>query len=363
QILEIVKQLDVRRRQALIETALVEISGSLDERLGVELGYVSVDQTADGQTNGGFGLSSFGMSELQDTDGDGIVDFRLPLGLTPDTSGVPGITAGIFNGKDFAVPFLIQALKSTSDSNILSMPSVLVNDNEEAWIQSKREQPTFTTNLTSAGPSETFKEYVEAGIKLNISPSISAGNFLRLAIKLEVSTFVASTQQPPPKSTRELQSFATLPDGHTMVIGGIVVDDESATSDMIPWLGELPLFGWLFRSNADNDQKTNLYVFITPHIISDDFATLDDLSYMKKKEMEALNGKIYLVDPDWERDNADTRILDAGVAGVFDLPSYASPPGGEVGAEVKPVSPSAELNEIPRHYGEQPAGEPDAKNK
>lgn len=353
QILEIVKKLDTRRRQVLIESALVEISGTLDERLGVELGYVSVDDTPSNGTNRGFGVTTFGLSTQVDTDMDGIVDFRTPIGLSDGFSGTAGLTAGIFSGKDFGVPILVNALKTTSDSNILSMPSVLVNDNEEAFINSKREQPTFTTNLTSAGPSETFREYVEAGIKLNISPSISAGNFLRLLIRLEVSSFLPSLQDPPPKSTRLIESSVTLPNGHTMVIGGIVTDDQTSTRDGTPWLSELPLFGWLFRNNVTDNEQTNLYVFLTPHIISDDFATLDDLSYLKKKEMEALNGKIYLVDPDWDRDVPDTRVLDAGVAGVFDLPSYASPPGGEVDVPV-PVTPT-DANPLPSTYGEQPA--------
>src|SRR5690606_33853574 len=115
-------------------------------------------------------------------------------------------------------------------------------------------------------------------------------------------------------------------DGHTMVVGGIVSDEAQNSRDGVPWLSELPLFGFLFRQTFDTANRINLYSFITPHIISDDFANLDDISYTKKKEMEALNGKIHLVDPDWDRDNADTRILDSGIAGVFDLPAYASPP-------------------------------------
>jgi general secretion pathway protein D len=339
QVLEVIKRLDLRRRQVLIETALVEISGGVEDTLGVELGYVSVDETPDDDTARGFGVSSFGLSTLQDTDGDGIVDFRLPLGLEPDSQGVPGITAGIFGGKDFSVPLIVNALSRTTSANVLSLPSVLVNDNEAAYIRTIDERPSFTVSQGVNSDQTSFNEYVEAGIQLDISPSISAGNYLRLAVKLEVSAFLPGNTDPPPRTKRELETSVTLPDGHTMVIGGIVRDDQRSGSDRLPWLGDLPVLGFLFRSDTDTDDRTTLYVFITPHIISDDFATLDDLSYEKKKEMEALNGKIYLVDTDWDRNNADTRVLDAAVAGVFDMPSYASPVAGEQEPQPKAAAP------------------------
>ncbi len=353
QVLEVIKRLDVRRRQVLIETALVEISGTLDNALGVELGYVSQDdQGGTGIATGGFGLSNFGLSTLEDTNGDGIADRRIPIGIGDGFNGVSGITAGIFGGKDFQVPIIINALESTTDANVLSMPSVLVNDNEKATIKTIDERPSFTISQGQVSDQTSFKEYIQAGIQLDISPSISAGNYLRLGLRLEVSAFLSGNTDPPPRTTRELDTAVTLPDGHTMVIGGIVRDDQRSNSDRLPWLGDFPLVGWLFRNGKDTDARTNLYVFLTPHIVSDDFATLDDLSFKKKKEMETLNGKIYLVDEDWDRNNADTRILDAAVSGVFNMPSYASPQAGEQNAKkpaaVKPdESGYGEVNPAP----------------
>lgn len=349
QVLEVIKRLDVRRRQVLIESALVEISGSLNHALGVELGYVSLDDSGNPDlSTGGFGLSNFGLSTLEDLNDDGIADRRIPIGLGDGFSDISGITAGIFGGKDFQVPIILNALQNTTDANVLSMPSVLVNDNEKANIKTKDERPSFTVSQGINSDQTSFNEYIEAGIQLEISPSISAGNYLRLTMKLEVSAFLPGSTDPPPRTTRELETAVTLPDGHTMVIGGIVKDDQRSNSDRLPWLGEFPIIGWLFRNDSDTDDRTNLYVFITPHIVSDDFATLDDLSYKKKKEMEALNGKIYLVDEDWDRDNADTRILDAAVAGVFDMPSYASPQSGEQPKE----EPKPKANPDVQTYGE-----------
>jgi general secretion pathway protein D len=351
QVLEVIKRLDVRRRQVLIESALVEISGTSDFDLGVELGFV--DLTFGSSTDdGGFGLSNFGLSELEDLDGDGFADRRVPLGLGPGASGAPGvsgITAGIFGGDDFQIPIVLKALGADTDANVLSMPSVLVNDNEKATIKTIDERPSFTVSQGQVSDQTSFKEYVEAGIQLDISPSISAGNYLRLNLKLEVSAFLPGDTDPPPRTKRELDTAVTLPDGHTMVIGGIVQDNQRSSNSKIPFLGDFPLIGWLFGTENSTDDTTNLYIFVTPHIVSDDFATLDDLSYKKKKEMETLNGKIYLVDEDWDRDNADTRILDAAVAGVFDMPSYASPAAGEM--DDRELKPKAAIDDS-AHYGE-----------
>ncbi len=343
QVLEVIKRLDVRRRQVLIETALVEISGTLDNALGVELGFVDLAPADSNHlADGGFGLSNFGLSKLEDTNGDGIADRRIPIGLGDGFAATSGITAGIFGGKDFQVPIIINALESTTDANVLSMPSVLVNDNEKATIKSIDERPSFTISQGQVSDQTSFKEYIQAGIQLDISPSISAGNYLRLGMRLEVSAFLPGNTDPPPRTTREIDTAVTLPDGHTMVIGGIVRDDQRSNSDKIPYLGDFPLLGFLFRNGKDQDQRTNLYIFLTPHIVSDDFATLDDLSFKKKKEMETLNGKIYLVDEDWDRDNADTRVLDAAISGVFNMPSYASPQAGEQPEKTKPAPPPAD---------------------
>ncbi|MEW6741953.1 MAG: secretin N-terminal domain-containing protein [Planctomycetota bacterium] len=318
ELLEIVKQLDVRPAQVLIEAAMIEISNTLGETLGVEL------QTVDADERNPFGVTSFGFSTLLDQDGDGFYDTRIPnIGQ--------GFTGGIFDPDSFEFPIILSALANEQNANVLSLPSILTNDNEEAVIQSTDEVP-YTTNTVNSSTGEAatsgFGGYAEAGIKMLISPTISAGNFVRLHLNLEISTF-SGTGSPPPKIKRNVDTQVTIPDGHTMVIGGLIIDDVTRREDKIPILGDIPLLGFFFRSSNDQTRKINLYVFITPHIISDDFASLDDLTYRHRREVESLDGKVELLNRFFPEDNADMREKSAAIDELFDMPSYVSPPGGE----------------------------------
>ena len=327
ELLEVIKKLDIRRRQVLIEAAIVEIQSRDDEALGIELGLVDLKDEGSGSYERPFGFTNFGLSELIDTDGDGLVDQRSPNVST-------GFTGGIFEGDGFAIPFILNTLQRRSDANILSMPSILTNDNEQAIIKALDNEPTFSFNQGQNTDSTTFDDYVEAGITLEISPSISAGNYLKLQVKITVSDFDdTSDTSPPPKSEREVSTAVTIPDGHTMIIGGVMTDDQTQVENKVPFLGDLPLVGWLFRSTSETQRKVNLYVFITPHIIGDDFANLDTISYRKKKEVQALNGDVMLIDPDFEYTNADRSVIDAGANWIFEIPSYAEPDTGETTEE------------------------------
>jgi len=333
ELLEVIKKLDIRRRQVLIEVALVELTSSDTESLSVELGGVHID---DGGTEP-FGITSFGLSDIDYDENTGTYT-RTPL-TTPPTGLYGGIINWPKNSDDdvFALPFLLSAIHENTSANILSMPSVLTNDNEEAEIKSMDNVPFAESNYhgDSGQSTETFGGYEDAGITVKISPSISAGNYLKLQVEILVSNFsgAAGPNIPPPKAEREVKTAVTMPDGHTMIIGGVITDDHTENKSKFPILGDLPLIGWLFRSTTESKRKVNLYVFITPHIIGDDFANLDDISYRKKKEAEALNGNIMLIDPDFEDTKADKSMIDAGADWIFEIPSYAEPDTGEVQRE------------------------------
>jgi general secretion pathway protein D len=344
ELLEVIKKLDIRRRQVLIEAAVVELTSRLDDVLGVELAGIDLKSadTTDPNYLRAFGFSDFGLSTLEDTTGNGFPDQRIPTVST-------GFTGGIFSGDGFAIPFLLYTLSREANANILTMPSILTNDNEEAEIQALDSEPTKSFNTyDTGGTSESFAGYEDAGITLTISPSISAGNYLKLQVKLEVSDFdESSDSNPPPRSERVVSTSVTIPDGHTMIIGGVLLNDETTIENKIPILGDLPLLGWLFRSKSETTRKANLYVFITPHIIGDDFANLDDISYKKKKEVEALTGDVLLIDPDFEYTNAEKQVIDAGAHWIFEIPSYAEPDTGETTQEyIEPAKDQIRTGEL-----------------
>jgi general secretion pathway protein D len=236
------------------------------------------------------------------------------------------------DGDDFSLPMLIAAMSEKRNSNVLNVPSVLVNNNVEARVETKEEQPTTTitaTGGTSGQTQENFNQYEEAGITMVISPSISGSNYLRLKVELEISNFIGSVQGaiPPPRSTRILRTEVTVPDGDTMVIGGIIVDNRSETSRKVPFLGDLPILGKLFRRDSTSGTRTTLYFFVTPHIMDDtEFADLAEISYTMK--MEAANtigiDRMQIIDPKFGK-NSNLIDLDG-----FDIPLYQSPKRGEV---------------------------------
>lgn len=323
EVIELIRQLDERQPQVLIETALIELNSSANSSLGIEWAL------ADIMGNGGFGATNFGLSSFNAaTDPSGIPTVRVPNIST-------GVTAGILDGDSVNLPFLIAAANSSANANVLNIPSVLVNNNGRATVDSTDEQPTTTVTAGSAGTNnqENFNEYVEAGISLEISPSISGARYLRLDISLRVSNFTssfASSTIPPPRVTREMVTTVNVPDGDTMVIGGVIADIERHGRDSVPFLGDLPLIGQLFRSDTTSNNRTTLYFFVTPHILRDrDFADLWEISYRKKLEAAEVIGpeRVRQVDKFF-------KINDDGVDfSRFEIPIYKSPERGDVGGE------------------------------
>ena len=327
EVLELIRQLDRRQDQVLIETALIELTGTDFRDIGVELAF------ADTEGDGSFGATNFGLSQLQDLEGDdGVPDTRVPILGN-------GITAGILSSDEVNLPFLIAAVQRKEGANVLNVPSVLVNNNGTARVVTLDEQPTTTITATGGGAGvgqtqENFREFEEAGVTLEISPSISASRYLRLDISLVVSTFTGSFSEnsavPPPRITREIATTVNVPDGDTMVIGGIITDNLTETSSRTPWVSDIPILGWLFRRDSTTNTRTTLYFFVTPHIMRDrDFADLAEISYYKKLDAAEIIGqdRVRIVDPDFGA-AADEYDLES-----FQIPLYRSPSRGEVDAQ------------------------------
>jgi general secretion pathway protein D len=319
ELLSLIRRLDRRQPQVLIETALIELTSRDFLDIGVELGLADV--TGDG----GFGVTNFGLSAFEDLDADGIVDSRVPNNGT-------GITAGILDGDNFSLPMLLSLVEQKSNSNVLNVPSVLVNNNGSAKVEALESQPTtqITNTGTVGGTQENFNGYQDAGITMQISPSISASRYLRLDIFLNVSTFQGSFSGPipPPKVERSVETTVNVPDGDTMVIGGIVIDNRSEDTDQVPGLGDLPIVGRLFRRDSDTQNRTALYFFVTPHILQDaDFADLAEISYRRKLEAADTIGldRMRLIESDFgTQEDAGSVDLEG-----FDLPLYQRPTVGE----------------------------------
>jgi general secretion pathway protein D len=211
---------------------------------------------------------------------------------------------------------------------------VLVSNNGSATVSTTDEQPTGNTTTLGTGSSTQsgFDGYQSAGITMQISPSISAARYLRLGIELEISNFGSSSDPnlPPPRTTRRLITQVNVPDGDTMVIGGIISDNKRESESKIPLLGDLPGVGWLFRSTSKQGTRTSLYFFVTPHILHDvDFADLGELSFRAKQDAAQRIGldRVRMIDKNFSVDD-ELFSLEA-----FQLPRFQAPATGEVDLE------------------------------
>ncbi len=321
EILGTIKQLDVRRPQVLVEAAIVETARTLNEIFNAGIGAASED-------DGAF-ISNFGTPVGQFTE-DGMFDLN---GTAQSVQGQGG-TLAVLSSQEIPIPVFLQWLEGNTESRVLSRPSLLTNDNQEAELAAETETAYQVTTTGQNSVTTNAFETVTAGIRLGVSPTISAGNYLRLRVKIEVSSFQPSQSgivgAPPDITSRTVETPVTVPDGHTVILGGLVSRSSRASDSMIPWLGDLPLIGWLFRSFDDSQEDRFLYVFITSHIIDTDFALLDEISAARAQDVERLGGDVGdLVSSLTTDDVPDALPRLTGVEQVFEMPVVSVPSVGE----------------------------------
>lgn len=264
---KLIAKLDLRRPQVYVEARIVAVTWSKEMRLAFETQLINAGGTG-GVLNTNFGLGSFG-------EAGSLLDRKSVA------TGLGGLTAAVI--KSDQVPIVMTALARNTDARIVSSPAILVDDNEEAEIASVEEQPTSTTTQTSGNPSQTsFGGYEQAGSSLKITPQISEGNYLRLAIEAELSSFTGAATQnlPPPRQTNNIKTESlTVPSNSTVIIGGLNLSNRGKTIVKVPILGDIPIAGLLFRDTNRNNRETTLYIFVTPRILRDPaFADLNLLT-------------------------------------------------------------------------------------
>ncbi|HCD6632627.1 TPA: type II secretion system secretin GspD [Pseudomonas aeruginosa] len=288
----VIAQLDRPRAQVLVEAAIVEVSGDINEALGVQWAARAGDLA--GGTN--FGNSGMSIGSL----------------LGQESGKRPNLPDGAIIGigsRNFGA--LVTALSSDSNNNLLSTPSLLTLDNEAAEILVGQNVPFQTGSYTtdSAGASNPFTtvERKDVGITLKVTPHINEGDTLRLKVEQESSELASA---PAGISTsdvitnkRSVKSTILADDGQIIVIGGLIKDNVKTQVSKVPVLGSIPLLGRLFRSTKDVNEKTNLMVFLRPTLLRNS-ATADTLSQRKYQDLRQLrpagggaNGLLLPTDP------------------------------------------------------------------
>ncbi|MCP8348814.1 type II secretion system protein GspD [Pseudomonas sp. FBF18] len=276
----IVEQLDIRRAQVVVEAIIAEVSDSRAQELGVQ--WLFADEKF------GAGAVNFGTGGASITGIAGAVASGDNAALGKLLSGVNGVTAGIGNfGGGFNFAMLVNALKSNSGFNLLSTPTLLTLDNAEASILVGQEVPFVTGSVTqdNTNPYQTI-ERKEVGVKLRIKPQINSDNTVRLDIVQEVSS-IADTAAASDVITnkREIKTKVMVEDNGLIILGGLISDEVSSSHQKVPFLGDIPGLGRLFRSDASRGVKQNLMVFIRPRILRDG-ASLTSLSSEKYRSLQ-----------------------------------------------------------------------------
>jgi general secretion pathway protein D len=274
-IKDVIQKLDIRRRQVYVEAAIIEMSLAKQRELGFEFLYTPREiQSGAGAPTTPLGGTNFGNI--------GNVVANGPAGLASMSGLSIGAIKGTFtyNGTQFLnIGALLHALQTDGDVNVLSTPNILTTDNQKAEIMVGENVPFVTgqsqSTATGGGSILTTVDRRDVGITLKITPQITSDDNVRLEIYQEISAVTATAGLNPnivgpSTSKRSASTTVVVKDHETMVIGGLIRDNVTTSTSKVPLLGDIPILGWLFKSNSTKVEKTNLMIFITPYIIKNE---------------------------------------------------------------------------------------------
>jgi general secretion pathway protein D len=288
QLRAVIDQLDGRRAQVFVESLIAEVSMEKAAEFGIQW-QGALGKAGDGVvgllgTN--FGTGGKNIINLATGAATGTVtpSRGLNIGAAPRTNGV------------YVLGFLARFLEDSGSGNVLSTPNLLTLDNEEAKIVIGQSVPFVTGQFTNTGsgtggtvnPFQTI-ERKDVGLTLKVKPQISENGTVKMAIYQEVSNVLASSVNAPNGPTtnkRTIESNVLVEDGNIVVLGGLLQDEYAGNQEKVPGLGDVPLFGNLFKGESRSRKKTNLMVFLRPVVVRDARAT-DKLSLDRYDLMRA----------------------------------------------------------------------------
>lgn len=254
----LINALDQRPRQVMIEAAIVEVSGEVAERLGIQLGL------GENLPNGGFGATSFGNG------GNSLGALLSALGVSQASGLASGLTLG---GASDNFGILVQALAQSTQANLLSTPSITTTDNKPATIVVGQNVPfrtgSFATDGNTVEPFTTI-ERRDVGITMQVLPRVTSNGVVRLEIVQEVSSLVNANVEGAADlvtNRRVIETTVQAQDGGTVVLGGLITDDNRSINAKVPGLGDAPIIGALFRSRSKDQTRRTLFVFMRPTVI------------------------------------------------------------------------------------------------
>lgn len=319
----VIERLDIRRAQVLVEGIIVEMADLNNQDLGMQWLFYDRNSNAYGSTVGNRSLANSLTSDALLAGGGEIGEEDPRVNLLQALANTPGQVFGI--GKlDDSLSFnvVINALNRNSNANILSTPTLLTMDNQEASIVVGQNVPFITGSYTSTGDSNTpdnpFQtiERENVGITLRVTPQINEGDSLVLEIVQEVSSLTGTgsvvNATDVITNERKIETQVLADNGQMIILGGLIQDDIQESEQKVPVLGDVPLLGKLFRNNSTSISKTHLMVFLRSTIIRDskmlDGATAEKYSYIRDQQKRKRDNNGDFVDsealpllPEWKK--------------------------------------------------------------
>nr|WP_246847441.1 type II secretion system secretin GspD [Vibrio crassostreae] len=314
---DVIAQLDIRRAQVLIEALIVEMAEGDGVNLGVQWGNLETGAMIQySNTGASIGGVMVGLEEAKDTETTTAVydengkfvrnettteqgDYST---LASALSGVNGAAMSVVMGDWTA---LISAVASDSNSNILSSPSITVMDNGEASFIVGEEVPVLTGSTAGSSNDNPFQtvERKEVGIKLKVVPQINEGDSVQLNIEQEVSNVLGANGAVDVRfAKRQLNTSVIVQDGQMLVLGGLIDERALESESKVPFLGDIPVLGHLFKSTSTQVEKKNLMVFIKPTIIRDgmtaDGITQRKYNFIRAEQLYKAEQGLKLLDDD-----------------------------------------------------------------
>ncbi|MEP0203492.1 MAG: type II secretion system secretin GspD [Halioglobus sp.] len=321
----VIARLDIRRAQVLVEAIIVEMEMVDGQDLGLQWLFANQNGAFGSNINAGDARArniADAVLPPSDPEATPLGDDEFDLGaLAGALASTPGLSLGWGTiGDDLSMTVILNALKEQTNANILSTPSLLTLDNEEAYITVGQNVPFVTGSFTNTGsggdgaqnPFQTI-ERENVGITLTVTPHINDGDSVVLDIEQEVSSLTGLSVIASDLITneRKIQTKVMAGDNRIVVLGGLIKDDVQDASQKVPVLGDIPFLGRLFRTDAVSVTKTNLLIFIRPTIIRDDAdldgASADKYRYIRDQQLlRKERGLMFLDDdllpvvPEWE---------------------------------------------------------------
>lgn len=297
---DVIAQLDIRRAQVLVDGIIAEVSADKSSQLGIDWAVYNNDRIAAAGILSSSTLGALGNIGQADSTAQaiaGAVSQGINIGAGKLSSG----------GTSFAL--LLKALKGDGNTNVLSQPSLLTLDNEEAEFSVGQEVPFLTGSFSNTGTSSSsgsvnpFQtiERKDVGLTLGITPQINEGNAIKLKIKLEVSSLASTATSAVDLVTnkRTLNNTVTVEDGQILVLGGLIDDTLNDSRSGVPFISDIPLIGALFKYRSINRTKRNLMVFIRPAIlrkqVEGDYYTRRKYDQVRDAQLTGTPGAIPLI--------------------------------------------------------------------